>query len=196
MTDRIDLTMIVPRAVLGRANQFALLASEGPPDVQTFRAAVLVAGDRQRYSFSDLRPCGMFKAIAAADLSGPEKVPNRWGPDVNAAQAVQQMLVVWDSRAEGRGLMPVPAPERVLALIDAGPGVFDRLGLVFAPCAHLNRDTAERIAKLPGVGPALASEIVTRRVDVPWADPTDLAEIGGISPAMVKEWLADPGLSI
>ncbi len=30
----------------------------------------------------------------------------------------------------------------------------------------------------------------------PWADPGDLAQIGGISAAMVAGWMDDPGLEV
>ena len=57
---------------------------------------------------------------------------------------------------------------------------------------NINTADAETLAeRLPGVGASLAQAIVDGR---PWADPADLAQIGGISAAMVEGWESHPGL--
>jgi len=59
---------------------------------------------------------------------------------------------------------------------------------------NINTADAETLAeRLPGVGASLAQSIIDGR---PWADPGDLAQIGGISEAMVEDWMDDPGLEV
>ena len=59
---------------------------------------------------------------------------------------------------------------------------------------NINTADAETLAaRLPGVGTSLAQAIVDGR---PWADPGDLAQIGGISAAMVEGWRVSPGLEV
>ena len=59
---------------------------------------------------------------------------------------------------------------------------------------NINTADAETLAeRLPGVGASLAQAIVDGR---PWADPGDLAQIGGISEAMVEGWQVSPGLAV
>ena len=59
---------------------------------------------------------------------------------------------------------------------------------------NINTADAETLAaRLPRVGASLAQAIIEGR---PWADPADLAQIGGISAAMVEGWVDDPGLEV
>ena len=59
---------------------------------------------------------------------------------------------------------------------------------------NINTADAETLAaRLPGVGASLAQAIVDGR---PWAAPGDLAQIGGISAAMVEGWRVSPGIEV
>lgn len=59
---------------------------------------------------------------------------------------------------------------------------------------NINTDDATTLAtRLPGVGAALSQAIVDGR---PWADPAELAHVGGISAAMVAGWQSAPGLTL
>ena len=82
-------------------------------------------------------------------------------------------VVPW---ADGVALLPVPE-------MDEGGWAL-----------NINTADAETLAeRLPGVGASLAQSIIDGR---PWADPADLAQIGGISAAMVEGWMDDPGVEV
>ena len=73
------------------------------------------------------------------------------------------------------------------------PGVFGWQDEGQVP-VNINTADAETLAaRLPGVGASLAQAIIDGR---PWADPADLAQIGGISEAMVEDWQVSPGLAV
>lgn len=184
----LRVTVICPEEMIDAANQLALLLGESSGDAQTFRTAAWVAADGERYAVASLAATAGFPDAAAADLAA---LPNPHGADVAAAQPAQAMLEVW--LPAGGTPPPAPAPDRLAAYIFAAPmALLAAFDLAVARGAHINRDAAARLQILPGVGPALAQDIIDGR---PWASPDDLSQISGISSAEIEAWRADPGLA-
>ena len=55
----------------------------------------------------------------------------------------------------------------------------------------INHADIDALQSLDGVGASLAEAIIAGR---PWTDPAGISQIGGVSEAMVRGWMAAPGL--
>jgi competence protein ComEA len=71
---------------------------------------------------------------------------------------------------------PAPAPEPVEA-VEPNPASHSS--------TNLNTCTREELIALSGVGPALANRIIAGR---PWASIEDVAQVRGVSAAMLAAW--------
>lgn len=100
--------------------------------------------------------------------------------------------------AEGDWSAPLALPTEGGVTVTTVAGVdwaqvMAALGLTRLDPVQINADPAEVIAdRLPGIGSAKAAAIVAGR---PWASTEDLAQLAGISPAMVAGWQISPGLA-
>lgn len=84
--------------------------------------------------------------------------------------------------------LPVPEPDRGGRTTGAGPrhGVA-RIREPDAAPVDLNRASAPELARIPGVGPALARRIVAaREADGPFAAVDDLRRVRGVSPGRLE----------
>lgn len=60
-------------------------------------------------------------------------------------------------------------------------------GLWAASLVNVNSATAEELARLPGIGPALAQAIVKQRAQEPFAKLEDLSKVKGIGTKLVDK---------
>ena len=72
---------------------------------------------------------------------------------------------------------PEPVVETVEQVVEADP--------VSHSSTNLNSCTRDELIALSGVGPALANRIIAGR---PWASIEDVAQVRGVSPAMLAAW--------
>lgn len=183
-----------PQGLFGIANQFAMVIGEGPAEALTWRTAPFIK-DGTRYGTYNLTLRDSTLHRATQPLVRPE-----WDTgeiiDMDAASECQARIDFVNVAALQEGdPFPQPAPDRILVLINHGDiaSAVQAWGLDLVRPININTADAATLQTLIGVGASLASQIIDGR---PWADPADLASIGGISAGMVEGWMANPGLEV
>lgn len=153
------------------------------PSVEAVSLTVFVGGAVARPGVYTLAPGARVEdAITAAGGFTAEANPD----GVNrAARLRDEGQVIVPRKGEPLPTLTGEAPP------GAAPGNATPRVISTAPAGPINVNTAnvDELARLPGVGPHLAQEIVDyRNANGPFTGPADLAQVKGISERMVTSW--------
>lgn len=111
----IRVTIAVPEALIGPANQLARVLGEGPADDQTYGHWLLQDAEGHVYALTSLPVSEGFVGRATSPLIEPE-----WGADMEAATLAQMALRIGDPAAPETCLAD---PDHIVAVFHPDPQV-------------------------------------------------------------------------